>query len=63
MWRNSRDSMLTPLNGSFDRRAIAEKYEFDGELVGPTPFGVKLKAQAGGLYTTIRTNLVKDKSS
>ena len=56
--RKSRDSLLTPLNGSFDRRGQRNKYEFDGDSLGPTPLGKRWKAQAGGFCSRIRMNLV-----
>lgn len=56
--RKSRDSLLTPLNGSFDRRGQREKYEFDGDSLGPTPLGKRWKAQAGGFCSKIRMDLV-----
>jgi hypothetical protein len=54
--RKSRDSLLTPLNGSFDRRG--EKYEIDGDSLGPTPLGKRWKAQAGGFCSRLRMDLV-----
>lgn len=63
LWRyikrkKSRDSLLTPLNGSFDRRVRREKYEFDGDSVGPTPLGKRWKAQVGGFCSRMRMDLV-----
>ena len=61
--RKSRDSLLTPLNGSFDRRSQREKYEFDGDSVGPTPLGQRWKAQAGGFCSRMQMNLVDLRSA
>jgi hypothetical protein len=58
MRRKSRDSLLTPLNGSFDGRGQGEKYEFDGDSMGPTTLGKRLKAQCGGFCSRIRMDLV-----
>jgi hypothetical protein len=61
--KKSRDSLLTPLNGSFDTRGQREKYEFDGDSLGPTPLGRRWKAQAGGFCSKIRMDLVDFRSA
>jgi hypothetical protein len=55
--RRVHHSLLTPLNTHFNDRFQSDKYEIDGNSLGPTSRGTRWRAQAEGMYSRVHMSI------